>query len=192
MILTATYNRIASLIGHLLENYDRALFGLLAPFIAPIFFPEKDPFTALILTYAILPLSLLSKPLGSVFFGWIGDRIGRKKALFYSLIGMAFVTISIGLLPGYSKIGALAPISLALARMLQSFFAAGESTGGALFLLEHTQKTQRSLFSSLYDIFGVGGVIIASAAITLMSARNSIEESWRFLFLAGGLTALLG
>ena len=192
MVLSASCNRIASLIGNLLEHYDTALFALLAPFIAPLFFFNKDPITALILTYGMLPLGLLTKPLGSLFFGWIGDQVGRRQALFYSLLGTAIITMSIGLLPTYQTIGVWAPIFLALGRMLQSFFAAGESVGGVLFLLENTKKEQRSLFSSFYDISSIGGMLIASIAVTLLSYQGSIEENWRILFLAGGLTALLG
>ncbi|MES2198975.1 MAG: MFS transporter [Chlamydiota bacterium] len=192
MTLPASYSRAASLIGNLLEHYDSALFALLAPFIAPLFFYEKDPITALILTYGMLPLGLLTRPLGSLFFGWIGDRLGRRRALFYSLSGTAIVTVGMGVLPVYQTIGIWAPIFLALARMLQSFFVAGESVGGALFLLEHTKKTKRSLFSSFYDISTLGGIFIASIAVSSMSLTGNIEHNWRILFLAGGLTAVLG
>ncbi len=192
MILSSFHNRLASLIGNLLENYDKALFALLAPFIAPLFFYGKDPITALILTYAILPLSLFTKPLGSLFFGWIGDRLGYKQALFYSLSGTALATMSIGMLPTYKTVGAWAPIFLALGRMLQSFFAAGESAGGALLLLENTEKKRRSLFSSFYDISSLGGMFIASIAVSSMSLQGCVEKNWRILFLAGGVTALLG
>src|SRR5579872_7035410 len=129
--------RFAGMIGNLLEHYDRALFGLLAPFIAPLFFEGKDPLTALILTYGMLPLGILSRPLGSLFFGWIGDRFGRREALFYSLLGMAFTTIGIGFLPIYAQIGALAPLLLAFGRLLQNFFDAGETAGGAIAVLEN-------------------------------------------------------
>ena len=185
-------DRVAGVIGNFLEHYDNALFGLLAPFIAPLFFENQDPLTALILTYGMLPLGCISRPLGSLFFGWVGDCFGRRQALFWSLLGMAFVTIGIGCLPVYNDIGIWGPLFLALAKMLQSFFAAGESTGGAIFVLEHTPVQKRGFMSGCYDASSMGGILAASGLVTLMSATGYIEQSWRLLFWAGGITAIFG
>jgi len=183
---------LAGLIGNILEHYDTALFGLLAPFIAPLFFHTHDPFTALIFTYAMIPLGMLTRPIGSLTFGWIGDRFGRRQALCWSLSGMAVATIAIGCLPTSREIGPLSPLLLALLRLLQSFFAAGESAGGAIYILEHTNVPKRSLMSSLFDASTVGGILIASGLVTFLSAHEWIETGWRFLFLAGGATATVG
>lgn len=185
-------DRLAGVIGNLLEHYDSALFGLLAPFIAPLFFEQKDPITALILTYMIFALGIFTRPLGSLFFGWIGDRYGGRQALFYSLLGMALVTMGMGLLPIYREIGIVAPILLAVGRMLQSFCAAGEAVGGAIFVLEHTTQSKRGLISSLYGSSTIGGILIASALVTFMSSKGYIQENWRLLFWGGGITAVLG
>lgn len=185
-------DRIAAIVGNFLEHYDNALFGLISPFIAPLFFEGKDPVTALILTYSMLPLGLISRPLGSLFFGWIGDSFGRKQALFLSLTGMGVVTISMGSIPLYKEIGPWAPFLLGLGRMFQGFFSAGEVSGGAIFLLEHTSHPKRSLVSSYYDAFSIGGALLASALVALISAQGWIEEGWRYLFWAGGITALCG
>jgi MHS family proline/betaine transporter-like MFS transporter len=67
-------DRIAAVIGNLLEHYDKFLFGLIAPFIAPLFFEESDPVVALLCTYGMLPLGFLMRPLGAIYFGWIGER----------------------------------------------------------------------------------------------------------------------
>src|SRR5579863_4289600 len=97
--------RFIGIVGNFLEHYDNALFGLLAPFIAPLFFEKSDPVTALILTYGMMPLGLITRPLGSLFFGTIGDRWGRRRALSYSLLGMTVATMGIGCLPVYKDIG---------------------------------------------------------------------------------------
>lgn len=192
MKTSSFFNRFLGIIGNFLEHYDLALFGLLAPFIAPLFFVETDSHLALLLTYAMLPLGFLTKPLGALFFGWIGDRYGRKHALFYSLLGMAFISIGIGCLPVYADIGIYAPCFLALGRMLQSFFAAGESTGGAIFVLEHTSETKRTLISSFYDATSVAGILFASGLITWMSSQNLIQDYWRILYWFGGITGVIG
>lgn len=184
--------RVAGMIGNILEHYDHALFALLAPFIAPLFFNNRDPLTALILTYGMIPLGIVTKPLGSLFFGWIGDQFGRKQSLFFSLIGMACVTVGMGCLPVYSEIGFWAPLFLALGRMLQNFCAAGESTGGAIYVLEHTADAKRSMMSSVYAASSMGGILIASCLVALFCSQELIAKGWRILSWLGGATAILG
>ena len=192
MKLKVCCDRIAGMVGNFLEHYDNALFGLLSPFIAPLFFEGKDPVTALIFTYSMLPLGLIAKPLGSLFFGWIGDYFGRRQALSLSLTGMAIITSIMGCIPLYKDIGPWAPFLLALSRMFQGFFSAGEVSGGAIFILERTLPSKRSLASSCYDAGSIGGVLFASGLVTLMSSRGWIEQGWRYLFWTGGITALIG
>ena len=89
-------------LGNLFEHYDTALFSFLSPFLAPLIFPQQDPITALILTYAIIPLGKLAKPIGAIIFGWIGDLYGRAYALYLSLTGMAIISAIIAFIPGLS------------------------------------------------------------------------------------------
>jgi len=183
---------ISSFIGNILEHYDNALFGFLAPFLAPLFFDAQNPLTALILTYAILPMGLLTRPLGALFFGWFGDRFGTRSALFTSLVGMGLATLSLGFLPTYQEIGIYAPLLLTFGRMLQNFCAAGEAPGAAIFVLESTSKQKRSMMSSIIDASTMVGILLASALVSLLSAYGSIETAWRTLFWFGGSAAILG
>ena len=192
MINSVKNYRLLGMIGNFLEHFDNALFGLLAPFLAPLFFVDSDPLTALIMTYAMLPLGFFTKPIGSIVFGWIGDRYGTRNALFYSLTGMAIASFSIGSLPTYAAVGIAAPILLAFCRMLQSFCAAGEAVGGAIFVLDQTEKNQKGLFSSIYDATSIGGILFASLVVTLASQYGSIDYLWRIIFWSGSLVAVCG
>ncbi len=189
---TSVRSQLIAMMGNILGHYDRALFGLLAPFIAPLFFDDRDPLAALMKTYAIMPLGVITKPLGSLFFGWIGDRLGRRSALCYSLLGMAFVTVLIGCLPTYCQMGVLAPCLLALGRMLQNFCAAGESTGASIFVMEQTLPKFRSVMSSFYDLSSMSGIAIASGFVTILSMQGWADDWWRIPFWIGGSTAFFG
>jgi MFS family permease len=178
------------LLGNLFEHYDTALFSLLSPFFAPLFFPGQDPLTALILTYCIIPLGMIARPAGSLFFGYIGDTRGREQALFLALTGMALVTAFMGFMPVYAQAGFLAPVCLSLGRILQNFCAAGESMGGAIYLLENASESKKDLTSSIFNASTIGGIILASFAVSLLCALGLIESYWRMLYFLGCTTAL--
>lgn len=183
---------LSAFLGNLFEHYDAALFGLLSPFLAPFIFPDKDPTSALILTYAMIPMGMLARPFGALVFGFIGDRRGRGYALFITLLGMGVVSLGIGLCPTYVQGGILAPILFCLGRILQNFFAAGETMGGAIFLLDQTQEKKHDLFSSLFCSSTIGGILLASAGVSFLSYLNIISTGWRILYFFGTLTALFG
>ncbi len=189
----AKRNFFAGIIGNVFEHYDNALFGLLAPFIAPLFFPNSSPLSALILTYGLFTLGIVSKPIGALVFGYIGDRFGRKRALYLTLMGMAIITCMMGCLPTYETVGILAPILLALCRFLQSFFSAGETTGGAIFVLEQAEEGSRSFLSSLYDSSSILGIFLASGVVTFFSFQKDVFEAfWRIPFFMGSLCGVCG
>ena len=183
---------IAAIIGNIFEHYDKFLFCFLAPFLALLFFKSSSQLVALISTFGIMLLGLLSRPLGALFFGRIGDRHGRKRALTLTLLGMALITFCMGCLPTSYQVGGIASLLLALTRLTQNFFASGEVTGGALLILEHCDPKKRTLFSSLYDSSSIIGILIASLSVTLLAEFNSVETHWRILYFAGASTALVG
>lgn len=193
--MTASTSRLQLLtacLGNLFEHYDTALFGFLSPFLAPLIFPEKDAMTALILTYAIIPLGMLARPIGSLVFGYIGDSYGRKHALFLTLAGMSFISGCIALSPTYSQVGLLAPLIFCFGRVMQNFLAAGETMGGAIFLLENTQEKHHDLMSGLYNASTIGGHLLASIGVFVIGNYNFVDPGWRFLYLCGCITALFG
>lgn len=192
MTITSRRQLWNACLGNLFEHYDTALFGFLSPFLAPLIFPDKEPIVALILTYAIIPLGMLARPLGSLVFGYIGDVYGRKHALFLTLAGMSFVSGCIAFSPTYSQAGILAPIIFCIGRALQNFLAAGETMGGAIFLLENSSENRHDLFSSLYSASTMGGHLLASLGVFLLSYYKLTDSGWRFLYLFGCITALFG
>ncbi len=179
-------------LGNLFEHYDTALFGFLSPFLAPLIFPNKDPLTALILTYAIIPLGMLARPLGSLVFGYIGDVYGRRHALFLTLAGMSLISGCIALSPTYAQVGMLAPLIFFFGRVFQNFLAAGETMGGAIFLLENSPEKRHDLLSSFYNASTLGGHLLASLGVFLLARYNFIDPGWRLLYLCGCATALFG
>ena len=135
---------------------------------------------------------MLARPLGSLVFGYIGDIYGRSYALFLTLAGMALVSGCIAFSPTYLQAGMLAPILFFFGRALQNFLAAGETMGGAIFLLENTSEKHHDLISGLYSASTMGGHLLASLGVFLLGRYNIVNPGWRFLYLCGCTTALFG
>ena len=182
----------AATVGNFCEHYDNALFGLLAPFIAPLFFHTENELTALIYMYLLLAVSYLSRPLGALVFGWIGDRYGRRQALSISLLGMSCTTCCLGMLPTNKLVGAWAPVILGIVRFCQHFFAAGESSGGAIFMLEEAALKRRSFWSGVYDASSIAGIFFASFVVTILCLGPGVLNFWRLPLWLGAFTAIMG
>lgn len=174
-----------------LEHQDRALFPLIAPFIADYFFPSEDRITALINIYGVIVLSLFMRPLGAFVFGWFGDRMGRKRGLLLSLYGMSVSTIAIGLIPSYASIGYLSPLFLFLARCSQNFFAAGETVSGGIYVMEHTRKGKQGFISAIFEASTMLGVVIASFQTALLAYVGLLYTHWQWLFYFSGALGFL-
>ncbi len=185
-------NFAAAFIGTALEFYDFALFGLLAPVFSKMFFPKEDPVAALIASYCIFAAGFLIRPLGGVVFGYVGDTFGRKKAMVISIIAMMVPTSLIGLLPTYTQIGLLAPMALALCRLLQGLCAGGEFSGAAIFVIEHAHENRRYFSGSLVTASSVVGMLAASSMASLCALETMPDWGWRVPFLLSIPIGLLG
>ncbi|WP_421015756.1 MFS transporter, partial [Glutamicibacter creatinolyticus] len=139
----------ASFIGNFVEWFDYAAYGYLAVTISVVFFPESAPQTALLMTFALFAISFLVRPLGGFVWGHIGDRIGRREALSWSILLMSGATFCIALLPGYASIGIGAPLLLLALRLVQGFSASGEYAGAAAFLVEYAPANRRGLYAAV-------------------------------------------
>ncbi|MEP9378075.1 MFS transporter [Aquabacter sp. CN5-332] len=179
----------AGALGNLLEWYDFAAYGFLASIFAKNFFPAASPFIGLISAFGIFAASFLMRPLGAVVFGHIGDRYGRRLALYVSAGMMTVSTVVIGLLPTYATIGALAPVLLLVLRLLQGVSIGGEYTTAAIFLGENTHPKRRGFITAFAGMGATGGTLLGSAAASLtaslLTTDQLVEWGWRLPFLAG-------
>ncbi len=183
---------LSACFGNFFEHYDTALFGCLSLILAPLIFPKEDPITALILTYGMIPLGMIARPLGALFFGSIGDRLGREQALFLTLSGMGVISFAMAFTPTYDQVGILAPLIFCLGRIGQNFLSSGQTMGGAIFLLENTKTKNPDFISGLYSASTIGGILLASLGVSLLYHFEITSSGWRFLYLLGSLTALFG
>ncbi|KJV58279.1 sugar (and other) transporter family protein [Rickettsia felis str. Pedreira] len=174
-----------------MDHFDTALYGFLAPLLAGIFFPNHDKVVALILTYSVLATSLFTRPVGSYFFGVIAKKYDGVFALSHSLIGVAFTTSLIGLIPSHAQIGWLAPLLLVLLRTLQGIYSEGECAIAKLYILENKEEKKAFKASYLYQTSTMVGIILASFISTIV-LNVEYNEYWRLCFIFGGFTALIG
>ncbi len=189
---------ISCMIGNALEWYDFALYGYFATTIGQLFFPELSTFASLMATFGIFAAGFIMRPLGGIIFGHIGDKIGRKKALLWSIYLMAIPTTLIGLLPTYAQIGWLAPLFLTMIRLAQGLSMGGEFTGSMIFVVEHAQKNNRGLYGSWVVFSLLLGILVGSGIATftchILSQEQLMDWGWRIPFLlsvAGGFVGTI-
>jgi MFS family permease len=177
----------ASSAGTLIEWYDFYIFGSLATIISTQFFPSGDNVVGLLLTLATFATGFVVRPFGALFFGRLGDLIGRKYTFLVTLLIMGVATTAIGLLPNYEQIGILAPILLLILRLLQGLALGGEYGGAATYVAEHAPEGTRGFYTSFIQTTATLGLFVSLGVI--LATRQIIgEESfatwgWRIPFL---------
>ena len=177
----------ASFVGTALESYDFYVFGTAAALILNrIFFPDVDPLIGVLLSFLSLGIGFIARPLGAVLFGHIGDRIGRKKSLIWTIVLMGTATGVIGLLPDYNTIGLWAPALLVTLRLLQGLAVGGEWGGAILIATEHAEPRKRALYAAIPQIGSPVGTIMVTGTfllLTQVSAESMEAGLWRVPFL---------
>ncbi|WP_278878261.1 MFS transporter [Paracoccus yeei] len=186
----------ASFIGNFVEWFDYASYGYFATVIAAVFFPEIAPQAALLATFAVFAISFVIRPLGGIVWGSIGDRIGRKTALSWSILIMSGATTVIALLPSYHQIGMLAPVLLLLVRMVQGFSASGEYAGATSFLAEYAPPAKRGFYTSMVPASTAAGLLAGSLMSALLFSQLDTAQlhgwGWRLPFLLAFPLGLVG
>ena len=191
-------NRViaSTMIGNGLEWYDYALYGTFTALISKHFFPAGDDTVALVATFGIFAAGFLMRPLGAMFFGYFGDRYGRKNALALSILLMAFPTACIGLLPTYEKIGILAPILLTVIRLVQGVAVGGEFGGSIVYLVEHASSKNKNRMGSLSMLSMLVGLLFGAAISAglahVMTTADFDDWGWRIPFILGFFIGIVG
>jgi len=185
----------ASAVGTTLEWYDFTVYNTLAALIFNrLFFPSFDPATGIILAFSTYAVGYISRPLGGVVFGHLGDKLGRRFVLFMTVTMMGVNTGLMGLLPTYESIGIVSPILLVTLRFIQGVALGGEWAGAVLISIEHGTQDTRGLNASFAQIGPALGNLLASGCIALVTYRLSSSEflswGWRIPLLSS--VALVG
>ncbi len=177
----------ASAAGTVIEWYDFYIFGSLASVIAPLFYPKGNDTLALIAYLSTFAVGFVVRPFGAIFFGRIGDLVGRKYAFLVTLLIMGGATALIGVLPTYESIGLLAPAALILIRVLQGLALGGEYGGAATYVAEHVPDGKRGFYTSFIQITASLGLFISLAVIltvqSMMTKEDFSSYGWRIPFL---------
>lgn len=187
---------IAASIGTFIELYDLVVYGYFASILAGQFFPREDPTAGLLATFAILATGFFVRPIGAVIFGHLGDRVGRRSALAWSLLLMTCATVAFGLLPTYAGVGVLAPVLLLLCRVLQGLSASAEIPGAQLFVLEHAPGGRRGRAVAVNNAAGhlasAAAATVGLLLATLLSPEQLAGWGWRLAFLLAAPIGILG
>lgn len=182
----------ASSAGTVIEWYDFYIFGSLATVISPLFYPPGNDTFALIAYLSTFAVGFIVRPFGALFFGRIGDLVGRKYAFLVTLLLMGGATAAVGFLPTYSQIGMFAPVLLILVRVLQGLALGGEYGGAAVYVAEHVPDNKRGYYTSFIQITATLGLFVSLGVILIVQNTMSAEQfagkagsfaGWRIPFL---------
>jgi MHS family proline/betaine transporter-like MFS transporter len=183
----------SAIIGNILEYYDFTVYLVFYSIIGKTFFPASSELAQTLQSLAVFAIGFITRPIGGIVFGYIGDRYGRRISLIFSVLGMAVPTFSMGLIPTYEEVGFYAPLLLVFFRLLQGLCISGEGTGAAIFVLEHQNNLRPGFVTGLVHGSNIAGTILASfIGILINKIFPDIEYAWRFAFILGGFMGMVG
>jgi MFS family permease len=194
----ALKHALTGLAGASIEWYDFLLFATAAALVFPtVFFPATlSPFVALIASFGTFAVGFISRPVGAVLFGHMGDKMGRKAAFAAALVLMGTATTLIGLIPPYRTAGAFAPLALTLLRLAQGLAVGGQWGGAILLATESVSKSRRGLYGGIAQAGLSVGIVLANLALLLANSTTSpaafMAYGWRIPFLLSVVLVGLG
>ncbi|MEV5823943.1 MFS transporter [Spirillospora sp. NPDC052242] len=180
---------IASAMGNCIEWFDFGVFsaGVMTAIIGDVFFPEDSAGSATLRSFALIAAAFLARPFGGLFFGPMGDKLGRKRVLATTIILMSGATFVIGILPSYAVIGIAAPLVLLAVRLIQGFSTGGEYGGAATMIAEYAPTNKRGFYGSFLELGTLVGYILGAGLVLLMTVVLGDEAmrdwGWRIPFL---------
>src|SRR5436305_6138020 len=181
-------------VGNLVEWYDFYTYAAFSLYFSASFFPAQDATAQLMSTAAIFALGFFVRPIGGVLFGYVGDRMGRRKALMTSVTLMCGGSLLIACSPTYAAAGALAPVLLLVARLLQGLSLGGEYGASATYLSEMATREKRGFYSSFQYVTLIGGQLTALLVLLALQHVLTPQElrawGWRVPFFIGAALAL--
>jgi MFS family permease len=188
---------LAAFVGTMIEWYDFYIYAMAAALVfGKLFFPGNTGFYGTMASFGTFAVGFFARPLGGAIFGYIGDRIGRKKSLVITLLMMGSVTTTIGLLPTYASIGVWAPLTLLLLRIIQGIAVGGEWGGAVLMASEHSpDQSKRTFMASFAQLGSPAGLILATLMFKLVTSFDDsifLEWGWRIPFLFSALLLAVG
>jgi len=187
---------VGTSVGNAVEWFDFGIYSYLAATIGQVFFPDVSGSMQLVYSFATFAVAFLVRPIGGVFFGMLGDRLGRKRVLAITLIMMAIATLSIGLIPSYASIGPTAAVLLLIARLVQGFSTGGEYASAMTFIAESTPDRKRGFMSSGLEVGTLVGYIGGASFVTLLTfmlgQETMLAWGWRIPFLLSAPLGLIG
>src|ERR1044072_8204019 len=182
---------IAASVGNIIEWYDFYIFGSLASILAVKFFEKGHPVAAFLSTVAIFSVGFLIRPLGAFFFGWLGDRVGRKYTFIVTLTGMGLATALIGFVPTYQTIGLAAAFILFRLRLIHGLCLGREDGGAITYVAEHIEDEHRGYYTGWLQTSPTLGIVVSLATIigirTWLGNDAFNEWGWRLLFIISRL-----
>ncbi|WP_329576556.1 MULTISPECIES: MFS transporter [unclassified Streptomyces] len=184
-----------AIVGNIMEWYDVGVFGYLVSTLGKVFLPDANSATQVIFILGTFASTYLLRPLGGLFFGWLGDRVGRKRVLFATLTLVASATFLIGVLPGYNTIGITAAVLLMVLKVIQGFSAGGELTGALSLVGESAPDRRRGFYCAILDGGSYLGFVLGAAFVTTLQLAlgqdGMTNWGWRIPFLVAGPLGLI-
>jgi len=186
----------AAFIGTTIEFYDFYIYATAAALIlGQVFFPSSDSMLSTLAAFGTFAVGFIARPMAGMVFGHLGDRLGRKKMLLFTMLLMGLATTAIGLLPGYASIGIWAPVGLIALRIIQGISVGGEWGGAVLMASEHAPAKRKTFYASFAQLGSPAGLLMALIAfrlVTSLSPEQFAEWGWRLPFLFSGVLMMIG
>ena len=194
--MSATQRRfvfLSAISGNVMEYYDFTVYSVFAVALGKVFFPSSSATVQMLSSLAVFAVGFLTRPIGGIVFGYIGDIYGRRVSLIISMLGMTVTTFAMGMITGYDTIGIMAPILLVCMRLIQGLCISGEGAGAAIFVLEHYGNLRPGLVAGIVNGSNIAGTLIASfVGIFIDAYLGFMLEAWRFAFILGGIMGIVG